>query len=141
MLAPVEFPWRDSVDGIEEIASFESFEKSLELCRSGLLVGPSSGLALLGLIKYLQREKDEGRLDTLRNAAGEIPCQCSYFENSMMLTVDKGIFICCDQPFQYISDYMSKLGPSYFPSVNNSELLDVDPYPLVIFPYLKLPLN
>ncbi|KAF9014726.1 tryptophan synthase beta subunit-like PLP-dependent enzyme, partial [Hymenopellis radicata] len=113
LLAPVEFPWRDSVDGIEEIASFESFEKSLELCRSGLLVGPSSGLALLGLIKYLEREKAEKRLDSLRNEDGEIPC----------------IFICCDQPFQYINDYMAKLGPSYFPEVNNAELLDVDPYP------------
>ncbi len=76
LLAPVEFPWRDSVDGIEEIASFESFEKSLELCRNGLLVGPSSGLALLGLIKYLEREKAENRLDSLRNEDGEIPCQC-----------------------------------------------------------------
>ena len=75
LLAPVEFPWRDSVDDIEEIASFESFEKSLELCRNGLLVGPSSGLALLGLVKYLEREKEAGRLDRLRNADGEIPCE------------------------------------------------------------------
>lgn len=39
-----------------------------------------------------------------------------------------GVFICCDQPFQYIQDYMDKLGPSYFPPIENSELLDVDLY-------------
>jgi cysteine synthase len=75
LLAPVEFPWRDSVDGMEEIASPESFEMSLELCRNGLLVGPSSGLALLGLLKYLQREKTAGNLDSLRNEDGEIVCE------------------------------------------------------------------
>lgn len=60
---------------MEEIGSFESFEKSLELCRNGLLVGPSSGLALLGLQKYLEREKANGNLDSLRNEDGEIVCK------------------------------------------------------------------
>ena len=77
LLEPVEFPWRDSVDGIEEVPSFESFETALALCRNGLLVGPSSGLALLGLLKYLERVKAEGRLDELRNEDGEIPCKSS----------------------------------------------------------------
>ncbi|KAL0069573.1 hypothetical protein AAF712_003231 [Marasmius tenuissimus] len=112
LLEPVEFPWRESVDGIEEVPSFESFETALALCRSGLLVGPSSGLALLGLLKYLQRAKDEGTLDELRNDNGEITCA----------------FICCDQPFQYIHEFMEKLGPEYFPKIENSELLDIDQY-------------
>ncbi|KAF7335535.1 Cysteine synthase [Mycena venus] len=112
LLAPVEFPWRDAVDCIEEVAPFESYEKSLELCRNGLLVGPSSGLALLGLFKFLDKKKATGELDSLRNEDGKIPCA----------------FICCDQPFQYISEYFEKLGPSYFLPIRNSELIGVDPY-------------
>ncbi|KAF8168673.1 tryptophan synthase beta subunit-like PLP-dependent enzyme [Mycena galopus ATCC 62051] len=111
-LAPVEFPWREAVDCIEEVAPFESYEKSLELCRNGLLVGPSSGLALLGLFKFLNKKKETGELDALRNPDGKIPCA----------------FICCDQPFQYISEYFEKLGPSYFLPIRNSELIGVDPY-------------
>ncbi|KAL0578879.1 hypothetical protein V5O48_003112 [Marasmius crinis-equi] len=112
LLEPVEFPWRESVDGIEEVPSFESFELALSLCRNGLLVGPSSGLALLGLLQYLQKVKKDGRLDELRNEDGEIVCA----------------FICPDQPFQYIHEFMDKLGPEYFPKIENSELLDVDQY-------------
>ncbi|KAJ6577922.1 tryptophan synthase beta subunit-like PLP-dependent enzyme [Mycena capillaripes] len=112
LLAPVEFPWREAVDCIEEVGPFESYEKSLELCRNGLLVGPSSGLALLGLFKFLDKKKAAGELDSLRNPDGNIPC----------------VFICCDQPFQYISEYYEKLGPSYFLPIRNSELIGVDPY-------------
>jgi cysteine synthase A len=75
LLAPVEFPWRDAVDCIEEVAPFESFEKSLELCRAGLLVGPSSGLALIGLFKFLEKKKKAGELDGLRGADGGIDCE------------------------------------------------------------------
>ncbi|KAJ7732121.1 tryptophan synthase beta subunit-like PLP-dependent enzyme [Mycena metata] len=112
LLAPVEFPWREAVDCIEEIGPFDSYEKSLHLCRNGLLVGPSSGLALLGLFKFLDKKKAAGELDSLRNPDGNIPCA----------------FICCDQPFQYISEYFDKLGPSYFLPIRNSELIGVDPY-------------
>ncbi|KAJ7116709.1 tryptophan synthase beta subunit-like PLP-dependent enzyme [Mycena epipterygia] len=112
LLAPVEFPWRDAVDCIEEVGPFESYEKSLELCRNGLLVGPSSGLALLGLFKFLAKKKTAGELDALRTADGNIPCA----------------FICCDQPFQYISEYFDKLGPEYFLPIRNAELIGVDPY-------------
>ncbi|KAJ6463184.1 tryptophan synthase beta subunit-like PLP-dependent enzyme [Mycena vulgaris] len=112
LLAPVEFPWRDAVDCIEEIGPVESYEKSLELCRNGLLVGPSSGLTLLGLLKFLGKKKAAGQLDALRDADGTIPCA----------------FICCDQPFQYISEYFDKLGPSYFLPIKNAELIGVDPY-------------
>jgi len=112
LLAPVEFPWRDAVDCIEEVGPFESYEKSLELCRNGLLVGPSSGLALLGLFKFLEKKKKKNELDGLRNDSGAIPC----------------VFICCDQPFQYIAEYYEKLGPSYFLPIRNEELRGVDQY-------------
>lgn len=76
LVVPMEFPWRDAVDAIEEIGSSEAYEKSLELSRSGLLVGPSSGMALVGLLKHLKKLKDGGELDSLRNEeTGEIPCK------------------------------------------------------------------
>jgi hypothetical protein len=48
LLSPVEFPWRDSVDAIEEVGSKDAFSLSLELCRAGLICGPSSGFNLQG---------------------------------------------------------------------------------------------
>ena len=48
LLSPVEFPWRDSVDAIEEVGSKDSFTLSLSLCREGLIAGPSSGFNLQG---------------------------------------------------------------------------------------------
>ncbi|KAG5636619.1 hypothetical protein H0H81_007387 [Sphagnurus paluster] len=114
MLVPVvEFPWREAMDVMEEVDSFCSYERSLELCRNGILVGPSSGLALTGLLNFLKKRKDAGTLDALRNPAGEIPC----------------VFICCDQPFQYIAEYFEKLGPSYFQPIKNEELFATDLYP------------
>ncbi|RDB18452.1 Cysteine synthase B [Hypsizygus marmoreus] len=113
MLLPVEFPWRQSLDFMEEVGSFLSYEKSLELCRNGLLVGPSSGLALVGLLNFLKKRKAENSLDMLRNRDGEIPC----------------VFICCDQPFQYIHEYFDKLGHSYFLPIKNEELFATDLYP------------
>jgi cysteine synthase len=75
LLVPVEFPWREAMDDKEEVDSFSSYQTSLELCRNGLLVGPSSGLTLKGLINYLERRKAAGTLDQLRNSAGEIQCK------------------------------------------------------------------
>ncbi|KAF8075224.1 tryptophan synthase beta subunit-like PLP-dependent enzyme [Lyophyllum atratum] len=113
LLLPVEFPWRESMDAMEEVDSFSAYERSLELCRNGLLVGPSSGLALTGLLNFLQKRKDANTLDALRNSAGEIPC----------------VFICCDQPFQYIAEYFTKLDSSYFRPIENEELFSTDLYP------------
>ncbi|KAJ7724065.1 tryptophan synthase beta subunit-like PLP-dependent enzyme [Mycena maculata] len=113
VLRDIEFPWKDAHDVVEEVGSFEAYEKSMELSRHGLLVGPSSGLALVGLFNFLAKRKESGTLDELRNANGEIPC----------------VFICCDQPFQYIGDYFKKLSPSHFCPVTNAELFTSDFYP------------
>ncbi|KAG9126243.1 hypothetical protein FRC07_004297 [Ceratobasidium sp. 392] len=79
LLEPVTwFPWRDAIDAMEEVTSPEAFEYSLDLCRNGLLVGPSSGMAMLGLYKFFDRTmKEKGTLDHLRNKDGEIPCDLS----------------------------------------------------------------
>lgn len=103
LLAPVEFPWKSAVDHIEEVGSQESFSLSVELCRQGLICGPSSGLNLTGLFQFLEKEKTAGLLSQLAGPDGEIHC----------------VFLCCDLPYQYINDYFEKLGHGYFPSINN----------------------
>ncbi|QRW26722.1 cysteine synthase [Rhizoctonia solani] len=80
LVQTVDLPWQEVIDAAEHVSSKDSYRISLELCRQGLLVGPSA-------------------------------------------------FICCDQPYQYISDYFTKLDSSYFPPIYNTELLDKDLYP------------
>ncbi|KAF7375455.1 Cysteine synthase B [Mycena sanguinolenta] len=111
--ADMDLPWKDVIDEAEFATSLDSYQASLELCRQGLLVGPSSGLALTGLYHFLEKTKASGGLDRLRGRDGKIKCA----------------FICCDQPFQYIGEYFDKLPPNLFPKIVNEELLGVDQYP------------
>lgn len=78
LLKPLEFPWRDAIDHLEETPPRPSFDLALRLCCHGLLVGPSSGQALLGMLDTLKRRKEAGTLDELRNSKGEINCAFSY---------------------------------------------------------------
>lgn len=103
LLAPVEFPWKSSVDHIEEVGSHHSFSLSLELCRQGLVCGPSSGFNLQGLYQLIEKRKADGSLANLRNRDGEIHC----------------VFLCCDLPYQYINEYFDKLGDEHFPTIHN----------------------
>ncbi|KAJ6577919.1 tryptophan synthase beta subunit-like PLP-dependent enzyme [Mycena capillaripes] len=111
--ADMDLPWKDVIDASEFATSVESYQASLELCRQGLLVGPSSGLALVGLCHFLEKAKENGGLDKLRGPEGKIKCA----------------FICCDQPFQYIAEYFDKLPSALFPKIVNDELRGVDQYP------------
>ncbi|KAJ7122552.1 cysteine synthase B [Mycena crocata] len=113
--ADMDLPWKDVIEEAEFATSLDSYQASIELCRQGLLVGPSSGLALSGLYHFLEKAKANGGLDKLRGSDGKIKC----------------VFICCDQPFQYIGEYFDKLPPSLFPKIVNDELLGVDQYPYV----------
>ncbi|KAG9091149.1 hypothetical protein FS749_016768 [Ceratobasidium sp. UAMH 11750] len=113
LIQSVDLPWREVIDCSEHVDSYSSYKASLDLCRTGLLGGPSSGLAYVGLLKYLQRQKENGGLAKLRNERGTISCA----------------FIVCDLPYQYIGEYVSKLGESAFPPIHNAELLNVDTYP------------
>ncbi|KAI1066610.1 hypothetical protein LB507_011079 [Fusarium sp. FIESC RH6] len=112
LMAPVQFPWKKSVDHIEEVDSHNSFSKSLDLCRNGIVCGPSSGFNLTGLFQLIEKRKAEGSLADLAGPDGTINC----------------VFLCCDLPYQYISEYFDKLGESYFPSIKNEDLLKVDLY-------------
>jgi len=94
----IAFPWRETADAIVEVETKESFKKSLELCRCGLMAGPSSGFALAGLLKFLQARVADSSLDTLRNENGEV----------------LATFICADTPLPYLDKYSTHLDPTDF---------------------------
>lgn len=96
-LREIAFPWREAADAIVEVETRESFKKSLELCRCGLMGGPSSGFALTGLLRFL-REREAAALDALRNDDGEVVAA----------------FICADTPLPYLDKYSTHLDPSDF---------------------------
>ncbi|KAI0100431.1 tryptophan synthase beta subunit-like PLP-dependent enzyme [Hypoxylon sp. NC0597] len=112
LLAPVEFPWKSAIDHIEHVGSHDSFSLSLDLCREGIVCGPSSGFNLKGLFQFIEKHKAAGTLQDLAGADGQIHC----------------VFLCCDLPYQYINEYFDKLGSGYFPSITNEPLTKVDLY-------------
>ncbi|KAK2751175.1 hypothetical protein FQN57_000252 [Myotisia sp. PD_48] len=106
-----QFPWRETIDTFETIASVDSYEASMRLSREGIIAGPSSGEALCGLIDYLQKAKDSNKLHELADSkTGEISC----------------VFICCDLPYPYLDNYFQKLGEDKFPAIHNKILLSCD---------------
>ncbi|GKT41234.1 putative small nuclear ribonucleoprotein F [Colletotrichum spaethianum] len=110
LLQPVEFPWRSAVDHVEHVGSHESYALSLDLCRQGLIAGPSSGFNLQGLYQFLDKRLAAGSLTELADESGEAHC----------------VFVCCDLPYQYIDEYFAKLGPEHFPTIHNENLQKVD---------------
>ncbi|KAJ5108909.1 hypothetical protein N7456_005584 [Penicillium angulare] len=110
LLRPVEFPWKEAVDTIEEVGSAHSYTLSLRLCREGLVCGPSSGFNLQGLFQMLEKRKAAGTLGDLAGSDGVTHC----------------VFLCCDLPYQYVGEYFQKLGPEQFPPIRNERLAKVD---------------
>lgn len=102
-LHEVAFGWRDVLnEPLVEVSEKEAYETSLRLIRHGLLVGPSAGFALAGLLRHLKRMEDLGELETLRGK--------------------HAVFICPDSPLPYVSDYEKVLDKEYFPLIHNAEL-------------------
>lgn len=60
-------------------------------------------LIYIGLYQFLEKRKSAGTLNELRNEDGSIHC----------------VFLCCDLPYQYMSEYFNKLDESNFPPVTN----------------------
>lgn len=108
LLELVGLNWKNQVDFIEDVASVESYRKSMALSRRGIVVGPSSGFALCGLLNFIDRKIKESALDTLRNKNGKINC----------------VFICPDGPVAYMDEYFKYLGADEFPEILNKELLE-----------------
>ena len=101
------FPWRETIDDFEDIASVDAYSMSMQLCREGIIAGPSSGEALCGLVKYLEKLRISGKLSDLSDAVtGEVLC----------------VFICCDLPYQYIDGYFDNLNEDQFPPIVNKVL-------------------
>lgn len=114
LLEPVDFPWKGVVDDVEDVGSKESYTLSMELCRHGIVCGPSSGFSLQGLFQVLERRKRQGTLSSLRSQQDGEPIEA--------------VFLCCDLPFQYVDEYFSKCSPSLFPPIVNEHLFGVDQY-------------
>jgi rhodanese-related sulfurtransferase len=106
LLQEIAFDWKGTVDKTVEIGTVESFEKSLELYRNGIMAGPSSGFALAGLLNFLSTLPDD-RLDQFRNEDGEV----------------LAVFICPDSPFPYVEEYFEYLDANKFPKIENANLL------------------
>jgi hypothetical protein len=76
----------------------------MQLSREGIIAGPSSGEALHGLLNYLQKAKDSGKLQELADPmTSEISC----------------VFTCCDLPYQHLNGYFERLGEHEFPPIHN----------------------
>lgn len=107
LLKLIGFDWRKHVDTIQQVLTADAYRKSMELSRQGIVVGPSSGFALAGLLDYLSKRKSDSSLDELRNEEGEIVCA----------------FICPDGPIPYLDEYFKYLDDSDFPEITNEQIL------------------
>lgn len=102
-LREVSFEWKDVLtEPLVEVGAKEAYEASLKMIRHGLLVGPSAGFALAGLLRHLKRMADLGELDALRGK--------------------HAVFICPDSPLPYVTEYEKVLSEEYFPVIQNAEL-------------------
>ncbi len=97
-LKEVKFSWQGILDHQMTVTTRDAFKRSLELYRAGLFAGPSSGMALAGLLQMLSIEKDAGRLDQYRNTDGEVVA----------------VFVCPDSALLYLDKYSTQLEPEDF---------------------------
>ena len=108
LLNVVDFHWRDHVDALEGIPTETAYLTSMEMSRLGILAGPSSGLALAGLLKHLKGLKESGELEGFRRAdSGEITC----------------VVPCPDGPMAYLDEYFKYVDESHFPAITNEDAL------------------
>ena len=111
LLQLIGFKWQKHVDVVQEAETIAAYQKSMELSRMGIFVGPSAGLSLVGLLKYLQELKDGQALNALRDKNGKILC----------------VFICPDTPIPYLDEYFKYLDITNFPKIKNEEWLQNKP--------------
>ncbi|MCP4982325.1 MAG: pyridoxal-phosphate dependent enzyme [Gammaproteobacteria bacterium] len=108
LLKLVGFDWHKHVDSIENVETTVSYRLSMELSRQGIVVGPSSGLALASLLQYLAGLKQENKIEELRDKqSDDVVC----------------VFLCPDGPIPYLDEYFKYLDSSHFPAIQNEELL------------------
>jgi cysteine synthase len=88
-LGEVGLAWRNALDADPLVVDVvDAYFQSLRLCSRGILAGPSGGMALAGLFKFLEVEAVSGDFQRIRNARDEVvvvvPCP-----DSCMLYLDK----------------------------------------------------
>jgi len=109
LLKMVAFDWRGHVDVVERVETVDAYRHSMAMSRRGIIVGPSSGLALAGLLQHLEGLRAAGSLDSLRTREnGEIIC----------------VFPCPDGPIPYLDEYFKYLPAEDFPSIQNKQALE-----------------
>ena len=91
----IRFNWEPALAARIEVGRKESFEKSLRLVQGGYHAGPSSGSALVGLLKFLEEQRNAGSLKQFRNKQGKVVA----------------VAICPDGPGPYLEKYTSELEP------------------------------
>ncbi len=108
LLKLIGFDWHKHVDVIERIETADSYRLSLDMSRRGIIVGPSSGFALAGLLQYLGDLKGKNALDEVRDEeSGDVVC----------------VFPCPDGPMPYLDEYFKYLDGSHFPPIRNEAAL------------------
>jgi cysteine synthase len=95
-LREISLDWKPGVDTVIDIMARESYKRSLDLCRSGIVCGPSSGFAVAGLLHFLESRSAD--LDQLRNQDDEVIAA----------------FVCADTPLPYLDKYSTYLDSSDF---------------------------
>lgn len=69
----ITLPWRESIDDYVEIETQPSYLAAAWFnWIMGITPGPSSGLAYLGTLQFIQKQKMAGTLDSLRNKKGRV---------------------------------------------------------------------
>ena len=108
LLKMVGFDWRGHVDEVERVKTADAYRLSMAMSRRGIIVGPSSGLALAGLLQHLRALQAAGTLDELRAGPDrDIIC----------------VFPCPDGPMPYLDEYFKYLDASDFPPIRNEQAL------------------
>lgn len=100
-LSDVTFDWQEVANARYELEAKESFAASVNLLRRGILGGPSSGMNYAGLLRYLEGEKNAGRLNKDKETWS--------------------VFLCCDSPLPHVDEYYDALGEGFFPSIHGVE--------------------
>lgn len=107
LLKLIDFEWEKHVDLVQQATRHESYEMSMKLSRGGIFAGPSSGLAMVGLLKELQEMKERGDFEG-RGEGEELTC----------------VFIAADTPIPYFEEYFKFLPENLFPDLEDAHLLD-----------------
>jgi len=113
LLREIAFPWREYVDHLNQVGTSAAYAASMQLCREGLMAGPSSGFAYTGLLSQLETEVQAGTLDRHRNTDGEVVA----------------VFIAPDSPLPYLEEYERYLKDEAFPPLRHAHLLRYQPQP------------